>query len=274
MSQPLYKDFDKSARDLFSDDFDTKNSIKVKSAAPAGVTLTTTTDCSCGASAFSSKVAAKWAHASGFAVDKFEVAGCDKVKLETSLTGLAPGLKFDFKGASASSGNLGVTYKHANASVATNLDIAGFSSASASVLGGANGFTAGVAGNFALAGKFDVKDFSAVVGYAPNATLFTGVGASKKFTEFNVSLKFDVKPEITIAALADIVPKTSSHKFQIGAAYTCNPDTTVKVKVNSDGVINASVKQKCQKKFEVIGAAEFDTRNTSSIKFGVNATLG
>jgi len=270
----VFKDFDKDVRDIFADNWDVKNSIKVKSAAPAGVSLTTTTDCSCGASSFTTKASVKWAHQSGFAVDKFEVAGCDKVKLETSLTGLAPGLKLDFKGASASSGNLGVTYKHQLATIAANLDIAGFASASASVLGGSNGVLAGASANFAIGNKFDVKDYSAALAYKPSKAIFVGVAANKKFNEVNVAAKYDIKPELTIAALADVVLKTSSHKFNIAAEYTCNPDTTVKFKVNNDGVINASVKQQCKSKFEVIGAAEFDTRNTSSIKFGVNATLG
>lgn len=215
----------------------------------------------------------KWAHESGFAIDKFEMAGRDKVKLETSLTGLAPGLKLDFKGAAASSGNLGVTYKHKLATVTTNLDIAGFSSLYTTVLGGSNGFVAGAGVNCNLAGKFDVKDFSSAVAYS-KGPIFAGVGANKKFTEFNASLKYDVKPEISIAALVDVVPKSSSHKFNIGAAYTCCPNTTIKVKVNNDGVINASVKQQLPQKLSVVGAVEFDTRNTSSINFGVTSTLG
>lgn len=202
------------------------------------------------------------------------MAGCDKIKLDTSLTGLMPGLKLEFKGAAASSGNLGVVYKHQFATVATDLDIAGFSAANASVIGGANGIQAGVAAKFALGGKFEVKDFSAALAYKPSDSLFAGLGANKKFTEFNVALKYNVKPQLTLAALVDVVPKQSSHKFNIGAEYSCNADTTVKLKVNNDGVINASVKQQLPKSLEVVGAAEFDTRDTSKINFGVSATLG
>jgi hypothetical protein len=224
--------------------------------------------------AFTSKAAFKWAHASGFAVDKLEIAGCNKVKLETSLTGLAPGLKLDFKGAAASSGNLGVTYKHQLATITTNLDIAGFSSLSTTVLGGSKGVLAGASVNCNLAGKFDVKDFSAALAYNHNDSIFVGVGANKKFSEFNASLKYNVKPTIAVAALVDVVPKTSSHKFNIGAEYACNPNTTLKFKVNNDGVINASAKQQLPNKLSMVGAVEFDTRNTSSINFGVTSTLG
>ena len=233
--------------------------------------MTTNTDCS----AFSSKVSGKWAHPSGFNVDKLEFAGKDKIKLETSLTGLAPGLKLEFKGASAGSGNLGSVYKHSAATVTTDLDIAGFSCASASVVSGSKGFLAGASANFALAGKFEVKDFSAGFGYQPSSNVYAGVVGNKKFSEFNAALQYGVKPNLTIGALVDVVPKSSSHKFNIATSYVCNPNTTVKVKVNSDGLINASVKQQCPgKKFTVVGAAQFDTRNTSALGFGVTASLG
>ena len=226
--------------------------------------MTTTTDCKC-QGAWTSKASGKWAHPSGFAVDKLEMAGCDKVKLETSLTGVATGLKFEFKGAAAGSGNLGLVYKHQMATITTDLDIAGFSAANASVLAGSNGILAGASANFALAGKFDVKDFSVGLGYKPSAGLYAGIVANKKFTELNSAIHYAVKPNITVAALVDIVPKTSSTKFNVAVKYACNSDTTLKVKVN---------KQTLPKKLVVTTAAEFDTRNTSSFKLGVNSTLG
>jgi hypothetical protein len=275
MSIALYKDLDKNTRDIFNDDFDTKYSLKVKSEAPQGVAVTTTTDCNCGGNAFTSKVSLKWAHeSSGFVVDKLEFAGRDKVKLESSLSGLAPGLKLEFKGASASSGNLGAIYKHQFATIATDLDVAGFSAANVSVLGGSNGVLAGASANLAFGGKFEVKDYSAALGYKANFGLFASVVANKKFTEFNTAVQYQVKDNLTVAALCDCVPKSSSHKINLAATFNCCPNTAVKVKVNNDGVINASVKHQLPKKMTVVGAAEFDTRNTSSINFGVTTTLG
>jgi len=273
MSLPLYKDFDKCTRDLFSDDFDTKYSLKVKSEAPSGVALTTTTDCNCGDGSMSSKVSMKWAHSSGFTVDKLEMAGCNKIKMETSLTGVAPGLKLEFKGASGS-GNLGVVYKHAMATVATDIDVVGFSSANASFVGGSNGIVAGANAAFTMAGKFGIKDYGVAIGYNQCCGLFAGVTASNKFTDFSTALKYKVNPSLTVAALVDITPATSTHKFNVATAYKCNADTDIKLKVNNDGVINASVKQQLPKKFVVVGAAEFDTKNLSKMNFGITATLG
>ena len=88
--------------------------------------LTTTTDAVVGTSApLTSKASIKWAHASGFSIDKLEISAADKLKLETSLTGVAPGLKLEFKGVSASALNLGLVYKHQLATVTSDLDISG-----------------------------------------------------------------------------------------------------------------------------------------------------
>jgi len=274
MSFPLYKDVDKAPRDLIKDDFDTKFSLKVKSEAPHGVSLTTTTDYNPAASVLPTKINLKWAHESGFAVDKFEIASADKIALETSLTGVAPGLKFEFKGVDAATGTLGVIYKHQFATLSSELDIAGFSTFKTSVLGGSNGVSVGASADFNLSDKFDVKDFSAALAYTPCAGVFAGIKANKKFNEFNSAIAYRVKPNLSLAALIDIVPKKPSPKFNIGASYKCQPETTVKVKVDNDGVIRTSVKQDLPKKLTLVGAAEVDIRNISQFNFGVTATLG
>jgi hypothetical protein len=236
--------------------------------------LTTTTEYSSAASVLPTKVNLKWNHESGFAVDKFEIASADKITLETSLTGVAPGLKLEFKGQDAATGTLGAIYKHKFATVSSEFDIAGFSTFKAAALGGSNGVSVGASADFNLADKFDVKDFSAAVAYSNNNNLFAGVKANKKFTEFNTSLCYKVKPNLNVAALVDIVPKKSSHKFNVGVWYKCCPETTVKVKVDNDGWIRTSVKHELPKRLTLVGAAEVDVRNVSQFNFGVTATLG
>jgi len=273
MSIAIFKDFAKCTKDLFNDDFDTKSSLKIKSEAPSGVVLTSTTDFNCNAP-FTSKVSAKWAH-EGYAVDKLEISSRDKVKLETSLAKLVPGLTLEFKGATGSgaTASLGAVYKHQFATITSDLDILAFSTANASVLGGSAGFLAGASANFGL-NKFEVKDYTAAISYSPSCGLYAGVVANKKFSEFNALLQYKVQPKLRVAALLDCVPKTSSHTCSVAVAYDCCENTAVKVKANCDGVITASVKHTMPKKFTVVGAAELDTRNTSNINFGVAATLG
>lgn len=276
MSFPTYNDFAKDTEDLFNDDFDTKCTLKVKSAAPAGVGLTTTTDLSHAANVYPTKVSLKWAHSSGFAVDKLEMAGCDKSKLETSLSNVpyAPGLKVNFKGADLAAGSLGVEYRHKLATLASELDIAGFSSLSASVYGGAKGIGVGGAALVALGSKFEVKDFSAGVSYAPTEGIFVGVRGNKKFTEFDAALQYKYQPSLAFALLGDCVPKTSTHNVCVGVKYECCAGTAVKVKVSSQGDLNASVKKSLSKDMIVVGTAGVQLKNPEAFTIGMSATIG
>merc|ERR1719390_78888 len=100
MSFPTFKDFNKNVTDIFNDDFDYKYGLKVKTNAPRGVGVTVSTDYSPkgGKTSLLGKISAKWAHESGFAIDKVEMKSDGSLSTETSLSGVAPGLKFEFKG--------------------------------------------------------------------------------------------------------------------------------------------------------------------------------
>jgi len=272
MSFVEYKDFDKVPRDALKDDFDTKFALKVKAEAPAGVLVTANTEYNAGAAVFPGKLNFKWAH-DKFSIDKLEISSCDKITLESSLA-VAPGLSLELKGVDKCAGTLGAVYKHQYATIASDLDIAGFSTLKASVLGGAHGVVGGGSANFTLGDKFDVKDFSAALGCAPCDGVFAGVKASNKFSELNGSVQCKIKPNISASALVDFVPKTSEYKVNIGVAYKCNANTALKVKVNNLGVVNMSVKQQLPSKLSVVGAAAVDVKKLDTFAFGVTATLG
>lgn len=276
MSFSTFKDFAKESEDLFSDDFDTKCSLKVKSAAPAGVSLTTTTDISHAANVYPSKINLKWAHPSGFSIDKLEIAGCDKTKIETSLSNIpaVPGLKLEFKGANMAAGSLGAIYKHQLATVTSELDIGGFSSLSASVHGGAKGVSVGGSALFSLGNKFDVTDFGAGISMTPKEGLFVGVRGTKKFAEFDTAVQYQIRPGLIVAALGDCTPKTSTHRVKLGVKYECCPTTTVKVKVGCSGDLNASVKRQLPNNTTLVGAAAVNLKNPESFSFGLSATIG
>jgi len=267
-----YKDFDKVPRDALKDDFDTKFALKVKSQAPYGVSVTSTTEYSPGTAAFPGKVNLKWAH-DKFSVDKLEVSSCDKITLESSLA-LAPGLNLEFKGVDKSAGTLGAVYKHQYATIASDLDIAAFSTLKASVLGGAHGVVGGASANFALGNKFEVRDYSAALGYTPCEGVFAGVKATNKLSEFNGALQCKIKPNLAASALVDFVPKTSEVKATVGVAYRCNEKTHLKLKLNNLGAVSVSVKQQFPNSLSVVGAAGVDVKKLESYSFGVTATLG
>jgi len=302
MALPLFKDLTKSVKDLFSKDFETtSSSLEVKSEAPSGVMVTTTTKCecpkadagSCGAAKsccdanLTGKVNLKWARPVGFSVDKLEFSGCKNVELETSLTGLAPGVKLEFKKACGKHTTIGAVYKHQLATAAADVDIE-HNKTNASVVGGSNGVLVGAALEVSHAGgKFDLSDYSVALACNRPAGLFAGVSANRKFNLFNSAFQYEVNPALTVAALADYVPndatftlkegdKKPKTKVQLAATYACNPNTDVKVKVDNEGVVHASVKQRLPNKLTVVGAVTIKTSEIKSLNygFGVAATLG
>ena len=81
---------------------------------PSGVEVTSSSnwDYTKSGSGINTTVSATWSHPSGFTLDKLEFDPTAKGSLttETSLTGLAKGLKLEFKGNDADKGDLSFRY--------------------------------------------------------------------------------------------------------------------------------------------------------------------
>lgn len=270
MSYPVFKDYDKSSAELINDDFDQKYTLKIKSGGPANTTITTNTTLKDGS--LIPKVSAKWSHASGFTLEKFEVSPDCKMTVETSLTGIAPGLKMEYKGNDTDKADLSVTYKVPQATVTADFDIHNFSSAKASVCSGVNDVTFGGNVNLKIAkASVDSASCGFGVGYTVPKVMFAGVRANNNLASYSALFNYTAQPNVTLGGQVDYAPKATS--AVLAAAYTCNPDTTIKVKATTGGVFYASVKQACAKKFTVVGSAEVPS-SFNTVKFGVNATLG
>jgi len=272
MSFPIYADIDKSAVDSINDDFDSKYSLKIKSAGPFGVTVTTNTTYNAKDNKLAVKLSGKWAHPKGFSVDKLEISPDGKVVTETSLSNATPGLKLEFKGNDSDKADMSFTYSVPNtATITGEVDAINFSKASTTVSGGHGPYSGGVSADFKLTKlSLDSTSFGAGFGYTlPN--LFAGVKAAKNFSEYKGVFSYEAAKNVTLLGLLNYSGKGTT--TTLGAIYACNPKTTIKVKAASTGVINASVKQAFEKKFTVVGSAEIPS-NFSGFKFGVNATLG
>jgi len=274
MSYPTFKDFDEKACDIFGEDFDNKFSLKIKSCGPCSTVVTTNTSYDVKAGSLVPKLSLKWPHPSGFTLDKLEFSSAARLNLESSLTGLAPGLKLEFKGNDSEKADLSATYNHAAATFTAELDINKLECAKASINGGSGAFTAGAAVDIKIAkSAVDSTNFEVGVGYTVPKQAFVSVRAGGNFSNFSTLFTYSAVKDIILAAKVSHSTGNSSTCADFGAVYKCNPDTNVKVKVSSGGVLSASVKQAIDKKFSVIASAEVPS-DFNTFKWGVNATLG
>ena len=276
---PVFKDFDKSPADLLGDDFDAKYSLKVKSSGPYGTTLTSTTtfkenkDCKgCCNCTLVPKLSVKYAHSSGFTVEKFEVTDTAKASVETSLVGVAPNLKMEFKGNDSDKADLSFKYVAPVATVTGEVDIYGFKAAKASVCSGHGDITVGANADIKM-DKMAVQstNFGLGLGYKmPN--IFVGARADSNLSKYTARWSYDGFKGVNVAG--DVTHDSETNASVVGS-YKCNPDTNLKLKVATcnGGVVYGSVKQSFPNKFSVTGSAEVPA-SFNSIKFGLNATLG
>jgi hypothetical protein len=216
------------------------------------------------------KVSSKWAHPSGFTLEKLEVGSNGAIATETSLVGAAPGLKLEFKGNDTNKGDLSLKYTPPAATITADVDALNFSKASASVTSGFGNVTAGASADFNIA-KTALDKLNAGMKFSLPKLLDAYLTSKKTFTEFSGGAAYVANKDVTVAA--DGTYAGSKFTGNLALMYKCNPATTMKVKASSAGVLNASVKHALQKKCSLVGAAEVPP-GMSSVKFGLGITLG
>lgn len=273
MATPQFKDFDKVVSDLLGEDYDSKYSLKVKSKAPNGVGLTITTDYA--KSSLSGKVAAKWAHESGFALEKLEVDKNAGITIETSLKGAIPDVKFEFKGNDSNKGDLLATYSTSIATVVGQLDVAEFSGFNVSALAQSGAFTGGAAVAVSLGDSTDVKKFDVAGSYnCSDFKTFAGLKISDKFATYTGSIGYFACPKVSVGGEIKFKPESSAFSALIGGMYKCNPNTQLKAKVSSEGAVNFSVKQSLSNNCSITSSLATSSKNFGDYKLGFVGNLG
>jgi hypothetical protein len=281
MSFSTFADFDKKLKDVFTEDFNTECSFKAKAKAPNNLTFTSTSIWSNPLvnRSMGQKLGVKWEHPSGFTLEKLEVNSKGKVTTETSLVGAAPGLKLDFKGNDTDKADLSFTYKIPSATISAEVDGLMFNRAKVSAFGGAGPISAGFAATFAIAQSDNTKkvyELGATYDGVQNLNVALWANSAK---DFRVLSKYKVNDNFSSAIQ---IEKTSQKTSQsIIGIYGCSNDKiTSKLKITrTDGAIGAStsVTQSLDSNFKVTyatGIENFSGFSTSSIKWGVNCTLG
>jgi hypothetical protein len=220
----------------------------------------------------------KYAHSSGFTVEKLEVSPKGKVTTETSLDRAAPGLKLEFKGNDTDKGDLSFTYSPSPLATLTGeVDALNFAKANGSVSLSHAPFVAGanVDATFGKQG-LDTKSFGLGVGYTIPKLLFAGVRATNSLADFSGIFSYVMNKDLALVGkvVHSTAGKSAGTSSILAAIYQYDPTTTIKVKAGSTGVINASIKKSFEKKFSVVGSVEVPQGFSSGYKFGLNAVLG
>jgi len=267
----VFKDLDKDVSDNLKDDFDSKFSLKIKSAGPIATTLTTNIELvdKDGKCSLKPKVSLKWPHESGFAVDKLEFTNDCRMTAETSLSKFVDGLKLEFKGNDDNKGDLSFTYSVRDvATVYGEMDLVNLSKFEAAVTAGHGNVVGGVNAQY-TAGK-DINVGLAVTHTVPNVC-FTAVRAKDNFTAFNALFSYSSISKLVLAGSAHHCAKKTTATGL--ASYKIDDKTTVKGKIDTTGVLAASIKRSLDKNFSVVGSVEVPS-DFKSVKWGLNATLG
>jgi len=224
------------------------------------------------------KISAKYAHSSGFTVEKLEISPKGKVATETSLVNAAPGLKLEFKGNDTDKGDLSFTYSPSPmATITGEVDALNFAKANASLTVSQQPFIGGASVDAAFGKQgLESSKFGLGFGYTVPKTLFAGFRAQNSLTDYSALVSYALNKDLTLVGKVNhsTAGKSAGTNSVIAGVYQCCPNSTLKVKAHSTGVINASIKQQCEKKFAVVGSVEIPSGFTSGYKFGVNATLG
>lgn len=278
MPFPVFKDFDKDTADLISDDFDSKISLKIKSAGPAGTTITTNTQYvdKDGKQTLKPKVSLKWPHCSGFTLEKYELSSDCKYTFETSLKGAAPGLKLDFKADELGKADLCFEYAIPAATFSGEVDVHNLSKAETAISAGHGPISGGVSAKFSSSKDESNKMSTKItvglgLGYTIPDTLFAAVRAKDNFSAYSALASYTKVKDFTFAGSFDYSAKSMVGVFL--SSYKVDPTTTFKAKASTEGIFSASLKKNFEKKFSVIGSLEVPS-NMKSMKWGVNATLG
>jgi len=220
------------------------------------------------------KLTAKYAHSSGFTVEKLEVSPKGKVATETSLVNSVPGLKLEFKGNDSDKGDLSFVYNVPKVATFTGeIDALAFQRAFVSVTAGASNCVGGGSVDIDIAkSKIDTSKFALGAAYSL-PTLFAGVKITNSLSKYSGIFSYVLNKELTFVGNVSY-EKAAGISTVLAGVYKYNPTTVLKVKASSLGAINASVKQSFDPKFTIVSSVEIPSGFTSGYKFGINATLG
>ncbi|GMI60699.1 hypothetical protein ScalyP_jg3806 [Parmales sp. scaly parma] len=265
-----FADLAKSVKDLINEDYTSKVTCKIKTKA-AGVAITNETTRVDGG-ALSSKISAKFAGPSGFAVDKFQLLENGGHKVETSLVGVVDGLKFTFKGnLDKDAGDLGVEYNKGKTFFTGDMDVIKLTKMNASVCTSMGAISLGGKAGYSF-GKNTLTSYDVGASYSAGK-LFAALQSGDKLGNANMSLHYAVNSDLKVASMSSHSAAEPLGNVWLGCSYAA-PVGQIKAKVCSDGLVHACLIKKVASGVSITPSLQLAANNIGSLKWGLGCQLG
>ena len=107
---------------------------------------------------------------------------------------------------------------------------------------------------------------------APN--MFFGLNLTNSFDNFKGLFSFKVDSDLTVAATATYGDAKKNLGVNVLATWKCNPNTTMKAKVDMDKNVNLSVKHAVAKGLTATAWTKVTDASPNSASFGAKVVLG
>lgn len=270
-----FDDISKTAAEVLNDDFKTSGyEFKAKQKTSwDGSVVTSTIDLFPQKSDVKTPAKLTWKlptplKATGFSIDKLEMDKGGKFKLEASSDKVYPKLKVDAKSDLTDPAKIvaGCTYSGFPGTLlkfeTTPLNPQAFTAE-----------VTQIAGEATLGAKFGLSNITApdLGARFSRGPFFSSLMVKEKLKAITAHASYQVMPELRCAATADYGGKKSG-QFGFGLAYDVIKGTKLKLKVQHDQTICASVKHDVAKGFTVLAGAKFDNQK-KDYSYGLSLSI-
>jgi len=264
MHPGLFSDLGQKPKDLLSDDFNYDTKLEVKAPVDNGVALTSSVTRDHAKGTILGVLKTKLKPASWVVVDTtLDTAG--KVQAVATMDQFADGLKIKVDdNFSARTAKATLEYIRDAFTVSASVDLTN----------PAKNTVAAVVGVGAVAAGVEVTDFdptkAKVAAEFRGNNLVIAAAAAKNLDDLTLSFSQEVQDDIQLGAKYSVVRSRNAHTFELGLLYKIDRRTSLRSKIDSNGVVSVVYGQDLRPGLAVKVAGQIDTQNTAK----PNNTLG
>jgi len=270
---PLFKKFGQSVKDLLTEQFEYKKTVKVKTSAANGIALESSAEAVKGDYAGNVKGTYKQADIGTFEVE-LNTSGSAKanVKADKLTKGLTVKASVEEKPAGKLEADWAQEFYSLSFGVDTSKDATAVDSAAVI---GFDGLSVGGAVKYDIVGQ-QLQDYNSGVEYSQSDFVAT-VKTTNQADKIQASYLHKVSGDLSLGGLFGYDIVSGKRVFTFGGQYKVDPDLTTKVKADTDGVLSTVLEHRLRKSYaKVLLSSEFNLRNRTAApeKFGLGLIFG